>query len=154
MNGELSCLDEDRRYANAVVLARVGQKVELAVTRQNVCSACSQSKGCGSRQDTGRMQRIWLDTDIPLKTGETVAVAMPDQDVWHAAVLMYGLPLAGFVAGLLLGAMRSEVAAMLGALAGLIAGFGLAGHLSRRVPASLQLFQQAPVPISTPDKGE
>lgn len=148
MNLAVSCSDADKRYANAVVLARVGHKVELAVTRQNACTACSQKQGCGSKQDTGRTQRIWMETDIPLKTGETVSVAMPDQEVWHAAVLMYGLPLAGFVLGLLLGAMLGEVSAMLGALAGLIAGFGLAGHLSRNLSASLQLFQQAPEPIT------
>ncbi len=148
MSAAMTCSDTDKRYAQAVVLNRVGTRVELAVTRQNSCSSCSQSHGCGTKQDTGRAQRVWLDTDIPLKTGETVSVAMPDQDVWHAALLMYGLPLLGFVLGLLVGAAWSEHAAMLGALAGLVGGFLLAGKFSRKVAASLQLFQQAPAPIS------
>ena len=148
MNAAMTCSDADRRYAQAVVLTRNGKRVELAVSRQSACTACSHNHGCGSKQDAGRAQRIWLETDIPLKTGETVAVAMPDQAVWHAALLMYGLPLAGFVVGLLLGALQDEPMAMLGAAMGLLGGFVLAGLLARRVSASLELFQQAPVPPS------
>lgn len=148
------CAPAEKLYAQAVVLRREGDKVELAVTRQNTCTACAQSKKCGAKQETGRAQRVWLATDIPLKTGETVAVSMPDQEVWRAAILMYGLPLAGFVLGLLMGAMFNDVTAMVMALSGLIGGFVQAGRLSRNVSSSLQLFQQAPAPFSTPKNGE
>ncbi|MDR3410881.1 MAG: SoxR reducing system RseC family protein [Formivibrio sp.] len=148
MNAATSCSTPDRRFANAQVLSRVDGKVELAVTRQNACTACAESHRCGSRQETGRAQHVWLATDIPLKTGETVAVSMPEQAVWQAALLMYGLPLTGFISGLLLSAWLGDVAAILGALVGMAAGFLLAGRLSRHVSTPLQLFQQAPASIS------
>ena len=153
MTHSATCAPSEQRYAQAVVLRRDGDKVELAVTRQNACTACAQSTQCGTKQETGRAQRVWLATDIPLKTGETVAVSLPDQDVWRAALLMYGLPLAGFVLGLLLGALFSDAAAMILALLGLMAGFVQAGRLSRNISSSLQLFQTAPAPFSTPKNG-
>lgn len=153
MSSAIPCSAPDQRYASAVVVAKANGKVELAVTRQSACTACAEKKSCGSKQEPRGTHRVWLATDIPLKTGETVSVAMPEQAVWQAALLMYGLPLAGFVLGLVFGALFSEVLAMLGALAGLAAGFLLAGRLSRNVSTPLQLFQQAPVPISTQNGG-
>lgn len=154
MNAHTSCSPGERSYAQAVVLKREGNQVELAVTRQNTCSACAQSQQCSSKEESGRTQRVWLTTDIPLKSGETVAVSMPDQEVWQAAVLMYGIPLAGFVIGLMFGALLGEISAMLLAVTGLIAGFVLAGRLARKVPSALQLFQQAPAPLSNPNPNQ
>lgn len=145
-----SCCAPDQRYASAVVVSQAEGRVELAVTRQSACTACAEKKRCGGHQETPGAHRVWLATDIPLKTGETVSVAMSEQTVWHAALLMYGLPLAGFVLGLLLGAGLGDGPALLGALLGLAAGFGLAGRLSRRIAKPLQLFQQPPTPISIP----
>ncbi len=153
MTAATSCSSPDQRYASAVVVGKADGKVELAVTRQSACTACAEKNSCGGQQETHSAHRIWLATDIPLKTGETVSVAMSEQTVWHAALLMYGLPLSGFVLGLLLGAYFGDAVAMLGALAGLALGFLLAGRLSRKIAKPLQLFQQAPAPITTQNGG-
>lgn len=142
--------------APATVLETAPGRALLNVTRQSACKSCAEKAQCGNPQETLRGQKMWFATEMQLTAGETVTVTMPETAVWHAASLAYGLPLAGFIGGLMSGALLGEIPALLGALAGLAFGFIGAGILASKSHAPLKILVSttAPQPTLHPVKEE
>ena len=135
----MSCQPHEMN-AHATVLAHKNGQIELAVVRQSACKACAEKAACGAKKDELKPQRIWLNSTAPLPAGSEVQLAIADASVLRAAGLMYGLPLTGFMAGLLGGSTISDLSALLGGLLGLGLGFGLAGLLARRLSPAFRLI--------------
>ena len=135
----MTCPSSHEISAQGIVLKQEHGRVQLSVQRQSACKACSESQQCGSKQDDLRAQSIWLESTRPLAIGEVVAVSMPENALLHAALLMYGLPLLGFLMGLLRGALRSDLAAVSWALVGLTLGLWLVRRLSARSISPIRL---------------
>ena len=135
----MSC-HEPMVTAPATVLQIAPGRVLLDITRQSACKACAEKAQCGSQQETTRGQKMWLATEALLTAGETVAVTVSETAVWHAASLAYGLPLAGFITGLLGGALLGDIPALLGALAGLACGFIGGGVLARKSRPAIRIL--------------
>jgi sigma-E factor negative regulatory protein RseC len=127
--------------AEATVLRVEAGRVEIAVAPRHACTACAEKAGCASKDAPPRTRTIWLASEMALTPGQKLAVAVPQDQVLRSALWMYGLPLAGFIAGLLAGAVLGEKSALGGALIGLVAGFALASHQSRRWISPLRLLQ-------------
>jgi sigma-E factor negative regulatory protein RseC len=111
----------------------------LEIERQTACGLCGQTRGCGNR--------IWgnllghsdasfkANNTIGALVGQTVIVAIDEQVLLKSALLLYGLPLIClFVFALLANAMwGTELASMLGGLAGLLVGWlWIKGYLVHR----------------------
>ncbi len=117
-------------------MVRPGQVVSLEKDRIMVkftrLSAC---KGCG-----GCIASMKKEALIPIKgkaqPGEYVAIEMPDAHVVKASVLMYVLPLAGFLLGLLLGALlipSNELLIAACGLGGLALTLGILALVDRKL---------------------
>lgn len=117
-------------------MVRPGQVVSVEKDRVLVrftrLSAC---KGCG-----GCVAGLKKEALIPVRgsaqPGDYVAVEMPDAHVVKASLLMYVLPLAGFLAGLAAGALLfpgRELAAAGCALLGMLLMLGALAAADRRL---------------------
>ncbi|HUT33786.1 MAG TPA: SoxR reducing system RseC family protein [Planctomycetota bacterium] len=90
-------------------LARVRMKPGAQCGR---CCACS-ALGGGDRE-------LEVETDLPLLPGSRVLVEIPRGNPWLSSLLLFVLPLAGLVAGVIVGAQWGG-----GDAAPLLLGFGL-----------------------------
>jgi sigma-E factor negative regulatory protein RseC len=112
----------DRRGVHALV------DVEAAA----VCSRCAAGRGCGAgvfpaRQGTRRLD-VTLPEDRHFTAGDIVSIELAPGKVLRAALIVYGLPLAGGAAGaalayaLALGDAGAAASAICGLLAGALGG--------------------------------
>ncbi|MDX1754475.1 MAG: SoxR reducing system RseC family protein [Marinobacter sp.] len=115
------------------VVAQEGDKVWVQTIRQSACQSCSARQGCGQRVlasvSGGKANQVLVANHLGARVGDEVTVAIAESALLGASLLIYALPLALFVLGAMLGhwaAPESEGVAILGSLAGLAAGFGLA----------------------------
>ena len=96
------------------------------------CARCMAGKGCGAALlGAGQRRRrfsVLLDDRAALGEGDRVAVELAPENVLHAAVLVYGWPLGGAVAGAAVAYLygAGDAGAALSALAGIAAGVALA----------------------------
>lgn len=100
------------------------------------CARCAAGEGCGaglfSRLLRGRLQELPVRLPGNLErepfSGEWVLIGLSTAAVQNASLLMYGLPLAGLLGGAVAGSLGAgnDLFALLGALAGMTAGFVLA----------------------------
>jgi len=95
------------------------------------CARCAAGKGCGAGLLTGKTGFTEIEIQLPpghhYRAGDAVTLSIASSSLLRAALLAYGLPLAGTVSALTIGwivmAPLSDLAAALIALAGLLAGF-------------------------------
>lgn len=113
--------------------------VWLEVERKNACGLCGQTRGCGNKVwgKLFRHQQGWFaaKNSIQASVGQSVIVAIDERAVMTAALLVYLIPV---VSMLLLGALAhyvfaSEMAALVGSIAGLLIAWGwVKGYLAVR----------------------
>ncbi len=117
------------------VMAVHPHRVELAARDFSTCGICAARAGCGhglldslgrGRRRTFTLPRASLPADVSV--GEALLVGVPEGAIVRAAAVVYGLPLAGLVAGAVL-APGHDGAALLAACLGLAAGWLLARRL-------------------------
>lgn len=106
--------------------------VEIEATA--VCARCASGRGCGAGLMSGRTGKrriaVPIGPDLELADGDVVGIELAPGNVLRAALLVYGLPLAGAVCGAALAYLNGlgDGGAAAVAIAGLIAG----GLVSRR----------------------
>ena len=131
-------LNEER----AKVVALHADYAELAARDASTCGRCAARTGCGhglldtlgrGRYRTFVVPRSALPTAVTV--GEELLVGVPEGAIVRAATLVYGLPLAGLVAGAVL-ASGNDAAALLAACLGFVLGFLLARGLARGLESS------------------
>ncbi len=94
------------------VVAASGGKATVRITRTDACGKCDACFRLG-----GNTADVDIDNPLNAQPGDTVAIELHGGSVLKASVLMYGIPLIGLFAGLLIGSLVSELfAAILGVL--------------------------------------
>ena len=94
-----------------------GKWLEITFCRPSDCDKCHACMG-GPNTTTLRLQG-------KANVGDTVLVELPASTVTMASVIAYGLPLAGLLAGMLLGDAFIPMENSLGALIGAVVGLAL-----------------------------
>lgn len=103
---------------------------ELLVQRESACSGdCHKCGGCGT---VGQTLRVTAKNPIGARRGDIVVIESESGVVLRAAVLIYSLPLALFLAGYLLSMRLGSYAALIG-LCGFLLGLLPAVFYDRRV---------------------
>ena len=125
----------------AIVLSLHGGEAEIAPVGGNGCGHCASGNGCGS----GKLSQLFCSSqprtfrvvnEARAQVGDEVAVGLPDGTLLRNSMLMYLLPLVLMLGGALLASGLDtgvrDVAALLGAVIGLAAGFFIVRQLTRR----------------------
>ena len=118
----------DKATGKIVSVCAASATVSVADTG---CPRCAAGKGCGAGLFSGRSGSTEVELQLPAghqyRVGDEVTLSIASSSLLRAALLAYGLPLAGTVLALTIGwlvlAPLSDRAAALIALAGLLAGF-------------------------------
>ena len=88
-------------------MIRTGTVIKEENQRLLVCfdklAACAGCSGCGREQKT---TTVYVHGDA--KTGDRISVQMPDVKILKASMMMYLIPLLGFIMGLILGNVFSQ----------------------------------------------
>jgi len=115
----------------ATIVSITGGRALLSVRRDAVCARCASGKGCGGafpgpRSKLARIS-VLLPQTLNLSAGDRVELGLKPVHVLKAALLVYGLPLAGMVTTILMARLLrdplSDASAIVAAAAGLLAGF-------------------------------
>jgi sigma-E factor negative regulatory protein RseC len=134
----------DRASGEIISVSGTTATVSVAATG---CPRCAAGKGCGAGLLTGTNESAEIEIQLPpghhYRVGEAVTLSIASSSLLRAALLAYGLPLAGTVlaltAGWLVMAPLNDLAGALIALAGLLAGFA-AGRRQLRKDAWCEQF--------------
>lgn len=107
--------------------------------KQSACAKCSAKQGCGQQlmsrlspaENMTYIKAIYTDTTKKQawETGDQAVLAVEENALVFAALLSYGLPLLGMMAGILMGAklggaLSNDLYTAFGALLGLLFGGG------------------------------
>jgi sigma-E factor negative regulatory protein RseC len=84
-----------------IVVARDGEFVTVELQPREGCVSCSLAQFCSGNKGSVASLRATAGTGIG--RGDVVEVALDDSVVLKASLVMYGLPLAAFLAGVLAG---------------------------------------------------
>ncbi len=95
-----------------------------------VCARCAAGKGCGAGLLTGASRSRLIDVSVTpgmdLKPGDDVRLTLAPSHLLRAAVLAYGMPLAGVIIALgiawIMSRTLNDVLAVVLAICGLVAG--------------------------------
>jgi len=124
----------------AIVLSLHGGEAEIAPVGGNGCGHCAGGKGCGSGKlsqlfCSSRPRTFRVANQACAQVGDEVNVGLPDGILLRNSILMYLLPLVLMLTGALLasgvGTSMRDAAALLGAVAGLAAGFFIVRRMTR-----------------------
>lgn len=119
--------------ADAIVRAvDADGSVELEFDPASRCAGCAGL--CAWMRSDASAKRIRLPAAVAVEPGTRVRVSLPADRVLSSALLLFGLPLAGLLAGGAGGAVLagSDAATLGGALLGLAAAAGASRGLRRR----------------------
>jgi sigma-E factor negative regulatory protein RseC len=111
----------------------------LEVVRKTACGLCGQTRGCGNsiwgKLLNHKSVNFTAQNSINAKVGDNVIVGIDERALVKSAMLLYMVPLATMFFGAILASRLSalEAAPLLGAGAGLLAGFlWVKGHTAGR----------------------
>lgn len=80
----------------AIVVKKDQHRVWITATQNSSCSACAQKAACGSNalaEALPSKRPVVVQSDLPVKVGDTVVVAIEESLLLRASLLMYMLPL-------------------------------------------------------------
>lgn len=121
----------------AVIRDSGGARAIVDVDAGAVCARCAAGRGCGagilSGQAGSRRLEVLVESDLDLVEGDVVGIELAPRNVLRAALIVYGLPLAGAVCGAALAylAALGDGAAAVMAVGGLFAGIMIGRHRLR-----------------------
>ena len=146
----------------ARILRIEGDTAWVQCESQAGCVRCAAGEGCGAglfaRLLRGRLQELPVTLPEPLITqlanGDWLLLGLSVSAVQTASFLLYGLPLAGLLVGAVAASfiVPGDVAAFIGAAAGLAAGLGIARRWGARLAGSgaLQAIVLRPLGANEP----
>lgn len=112
------------------VVAVEGQAVWVQTIRQSACQSCSARQGCGQRVlasiSGGKANQVLVENTLGARLGDEVTLAIAESALLGASLWVYALPLVLLVAGAVVAQWfvpESELAAILGAVLGMVTGF-------------------------------
>jgi sigma-E factor negative regulatory protein RseC len=115
-----------------------GERAIIEVDAEAACPRCAEGRGCGAGIFSGATGSRRLEARIPrglhVAAGDVVRVSLAPESMLRAAMIVYGLPLAGAASGALAAYQLElgDVGAAALALAGLGAGLWVARLRLRR----------------------
>ncbi len=112
-----------------VVVKINGKKATVRFERRSACDKCHM---CAVTKD-GMKVEVVVDNALGANVGDFVEVEMGERYVLTAAAIVYVIPLVLVGVGVGIGTILSELAQVLIALGGLVAGFAIAFVLDRFV---------------------
>lgn len=118
----------------ALVEGRSSLEADIAVATNVACARCRAGRGCGAgfpgAAGRERQLRVAVPKGIKLVVGDAVTLHVSGSALLAAAAIAYGLPLAGLLAGALLGhvLVPGDLGGVTTALVGLVGG----GWMARR----------------------
>ena len=86
---------------SAIVVKIDNGQVWVVGTQNNACAGCAQKAGCSSNALDSILKKkpILVDSELALKTGDTVVVSIEEGELLRAAFLMYLLPVCALFTG-------------------------------------------------------
>jgi len=84
-----------------IVLKIKGTRAEISLPRKSACETCGK---CGLGRGEGEMA-LEAENRPGARPGDRVEVEIPERDPLLAALLLFGLPLAGMLLGVVAGAL-------------------------------------------------
>ncbi len=118
----------------AVVEKVAEGKAFVAVTEEASCASCKGEGTCGFGGGR-RPRRVWVWDPFGVRVGDAVRVEVSDEGLLAASLVLWGLPLAGLLAGAVVGHLTGgEKRSLGGALLGLLASAPLVRVLGNRIP--------------------
>lgn len=94
--------------AAAVVLSQTGQLVRVSIDTKFACSGCQVKSNCGGQAIVATAQTpqriLEIKTHLTFRPGDAVVVQIPEGYLTSIAMVVYWVPLIGFIVGLLVGA--------------------------------------------------
>ena len=128
----------------ARVIALEADALWVETVRRSTCGGCAARKGCGHALldrtlgvQRGRIRALPGQLDSSqYRIGDQVLLDIADHSILRGSLVAYGLPLLGMVSGALAAVQllpgNGDLLAVLGAAAGLLAGYALVrGHGAR-----------------------
>lgn len=122
-----------------------GRRLTVAIDVSVACARCAAGKGCGAGI-FGRRERMQTvdavaNEQMTLAVGDTVQLRLVEASLLNAALIVYGIPLLGALAGAAVayGLRLGDVAAALAAIGGLATGM-LLGRWRLARPDCLSRF--------------
>lgn len=111
--------------ADGVVVDSAGGVARVKVRRNGGCGRCSEPGGCGNAAES-RCDEFVVLNELNVRPGDQVLIDIPEGAALRAALLAYGLPLAGIVCGALTGfaLAASDAASFAGAVLGFLLALG------------------------------
>ena len=118
------------------VIDVAGAHARVQITPTASCGGCGHSHSCSGSE--GRSFVVEADNPCDAKAGDQVSVDMAPVSQWLAITFVFVVPLVLMFVGLGLGYRlgSAEWAAVIGALVGLLAGFGVLWVVYRRLEAN------------------
>jgi positive regulator of sigma E activity len=129
----------------AIHETHAGRRFTVVVDAAVACPRCAAGKGCGAGLFTGQPRQRVVEATAgqsdKLAVGDTVQLRPAAANLFSGALIVYGLPLCGALAGTALayGLRLGDSAAAAAAIAGLAAGVAL-GRWRLRQTDCLQSF--------------
>ena len=129
-------------HENATVVDVRPDALVVETIQQSTCGSCAARKGCGQGVlakylSSSSYFHIALDGESPVsstyRVGDSVTIAMDELALVRASMWLYLMPIMGFLLGAVLGNTLSELASIIGALAGLVIAAGLSKYRANRV---------------------
>lgn len=111
----------------------------VACRAQVDCARCARGEGCGGgvlgRWLGDRLHRVRVIHDGTAAVGDCVVIGIDERALAHVAALIYGVPLVAMLVGAIVGHawFGTDVAAGIGLLLGLAAGFAWLSGFSRKI---------------------
>ncbi len=122
-----------------------GMRAVVAVSEAPVCPRCAAGKGCGAgllaTQQGERNIEVTVPANLSVNINDDVEVSLAPDNILRAALIVYGIPLLGALAGTMLAYFvgLDDVGVVTSALLGLGAGLA-AGRLKLRQAECLRRF--------------
>ena len=132
--------DEMMHESVGTVVRTEGQWAWVETVRQSGCGSCAAKGACGTgvleTLFSARTAPIRLANTLHARPGDRVVLALSEGALLRQSLWAYGVPLVGFLAGGLLGRAltATEGGALLGAVVGMLLGWGMVRRFARIEP--------------------
>lgn len=110
----------------AVIVKIDEQGIWVSATRQSACGNCQQQKSCQQSSDWLKSSAqssliLVAASQLVVNIGDTVEIAMPEQQLWQGLLYLYVLPLVALSFGAIIGQWYAqEIGAVLFSIAAFV----------------------------------
>jgi positive regulator of sigma E activity len=129
----------------------------VVTDRKGACSGCHSGDGCRSCLSTGSKMESRVANPINAGAGDIVKISLNSSDLYKSAALFYLVPVACLFAAALAGeglavwaGWQTTTGSVLGGLAGLVLGIGLAVLIGRSHYARQHLAPSITAVVTSP----